>query len=135
MSAPNPSPAPADNGKPVKAATAKAVPAGAAVIRRLGGTEESAHERLVKKHVPAWVASGAVHLVIALVLFFIFGGRQAEALQSSKVLDTTAEKETEEAIILSGSVSTYYHKQLAQETLMPLRGSRALHNRVIVIRS
>ena len=90
MSAPNPSPAPADNGKPAAPA------AGASVIRRLGGSEESAHERLVKKHVPAWVASGAVHLVIALVLFFIFGGRQADATQSSKVLDATAEKEAED---------------------------------------
>jgi len=44
-------------------------------------------------------------------------------------------EETEVAIILSGSVSTYYLKQLAQETLMPLRGSRTLHNRVVVGRS
>jgi hypothetical protein len=91
----------ADNNKPVKPAkadapAAKAAPAGAAVIRRIGGSEESAHERLVKKHVPAWVASGAVHFVIALVLFFVFGGRQAETLGSTKVLDTTAEKETED---------------------------------------
>ena len=41
-------------------------------------------------------------------------------------------EETEDSIILSGSVSTYYHKQLAQETLMPLRGARELHNRVTV---
>ncbi|HEV3115700.1 MAG TPA: BON domain-containing protein [Gemmataceae bacterium] len=41
-------------------------------------------------------------------------------------------EETEEAIILLGSVSTYYLKQLAQETVMPLRGARALHNRVTV---
>lgn len=74
---------------------AKAAPAGA-VIRRLGGAEESAHERLVKKHVPAWVASGAVHLIIALVLFLLFGGRVVEAVQSNRVLDTTAEKETED---------------------------------------
>jgi hypothetical protein len=90
----------ADDAKPVKADkpvkdAAKAAPAGS-VIRRLGGTEESAHERLVKKHVPAWVASGAVHLIIALVLFLIFGGRVAEAVQSNKVLDTTAEKEVED---------------------------------------
>ena len=60
-----------------------------------------------------------------------------EALRSSPIpaLRKLRVEETEEAIILSGSVSTYYHKQLAQETLMPLRGSRALHNRVIVIRS
>jgi hypothetical protein len=97
VSAPKPNPAD-DNGKPVKDTAAKApgVAGGAAVIRRLQGTEETAHERLVKKHVPAWVISGAVHLVVALALFIVFGGRQAEAVQSSKVLDTTAEKETEE---------------------------------------
>jgi len=81
--------------KPVRDAAKPAPPAGS-VIRRLGGTEESAHERLVKKHVPAWVASGAVHLIVALVLFLIFGGRVVEAVQSSKVLDTTAEKEVED---------------------------------------
>ena len=95
MSADKPSPIPADNGKPAPAG--KAAPAaGASVIRRLGGSEETAHERLVKKHVPAWVVSGAVHLVIALALFFMFGGRQVEATPSSKVLDTTAEKDTED---------------------------------------
>ena len=93
----------ADNNKPaakpkVDAPAAKAAPAagGAAVIRRIGGSEESAHERLVKKHVPAWVASGAVHFVIALVLFFLFGGKQDVVQASTKVLDTAAEKETED---------------------------------------
>jgi hypothetical protein len=80
---------------PVKDGAAKAAPAGA-VIRRLEGSEESAHERLVKKHVPAWVASGAVHFVVALLLFFVFGGREAEAIQSTQVIDTTAEKEVED---------------------------------------
>jgi uncharacterized protein YgbK (DUF1537 family) len=57
-----------------------------------------------------------------------------EALRASPIpaLRKLCVEETEEAIILSGSVSTYYHKQLAQETLMPLRGSRALHNKVTV---
>ena len=60
-----------------------------------------------------------------------------EALRASPIpaLRKLFVEETEEAIILSGSVSTYYHKQLAQETLMPLRGSRALHNKVTVVRS
>ena len=44
-------------------------------------------------------------------------------------------EETEQVIILSGLVSTYYLKQLAQETLMPLRGARELQNRVVVARS
>lgn len=96
MSAENAKPTPASAETAKRDAAKPAAAAGASVIRRLGGSEESAHERLVKKHVPAWVASGAVHLVIALLLFFMFGGRQAEATQTSRVLDTTAEKDTED---------------------------------------
>ena len=44
-------------------------------------------------------------------------------------------EESELAIIVSGSVSSYYLKQLAQETLMPLLGARELRNRVTVVRS
>ncbi len=38
----------------------------------------------------------------------------------------------EQALIISGQVSCYYHKQLAQETLMPLRGQLQLLNHVNV---
>ena len=57
-----------------------------------------------------------------------------QALQQSPIpaLRRLRVEETEEAIILSGSVSTYYLKQLAQEAIMPLRGERQLHNRVNV---
>jgi len=41
-------------------------------------------------------------------------------------------EETEECVIISGRVATYYLKQLAQETLMPMRGERQLVNRVSV---
>jgi hypothetical protein len=41
-------------------------------------------------------------------------------------------QETTDEIIVSGRVSSYYLKQLAQETLMPARGSRELVNRVTV---
>ena len=61
-----PTPAPTDNGQPAKPA------AGPAVIRRLTGAEET--DRLVKKHLPAWVVSGAVHLVLILVLWLINAG-------------------------------------------------------------
>jgi hypothetical protein len=44
-------------------------------------------------------------------------------------------QETDEQIIISGRVSSYYLKQLAQETLMPQRGSRALVNQVSVVRA
>ena len=41
-------------------------------------------------------------------------------------------QETDEEIIISGRVSSYYLKQLAQETLMPARGARELINMVTV---
>jgi hypothetical protein len=39
---------------------------------------------------------------------------------------------TESDIIISGKVSSYYMKQLAQETVMPVRGPLKLVNRVDV---
>lgn len=42
--------------------------------------------------------------------------------------------ETETEIVLHGSVSSYYLKQLAQETVMPYRGCRRLYNQVNVNR-
>jgi len=43
--------------------------------------------------------------------------------------------ETDSTVVLSGCVSSYYLKQLAQETVMPILGARELHNRVRVVRS
>jgi hypothetical protein len=42
-------------------------------------------------------------------------------------------EETEEMIVISGRVSTYYLKQLAQETLMALGDQRNLVNQVAVV--
>lgn len=38
----------------------------------------------------------------------------------------------EDTLVISGKVSTYYLKQLAQEAVMPVRGSLKLVNRVFV---
>ena len=43
-------------------------------------------------------------------------------------------EETDNTVAISGSVSSYYLKQLAQETLMPVLGGRELLNRVTVVR-
>jgi hypothetical protein len=43
-------------------------------------------------------------------------------------------EETEIGIVLTGSVSSYYLKQLAQETVMPVLAGRDLHNHVEVLR-
>lgn len=42
-------------------------------------------------------------------------------------------EETDDSLIISGRVTSYYLKQLAQETLMPVRGERQLVNRVNVV--
>ncbi len=44
-------------------------------------------------------------------------------------------EETDQEVVLLGSVASYYLKQLAQETVMPVLGSRELRNRVLVVRS
>jgi len=82
------SPAPTDNGQPAKA--------GPSVIRRVEGAEETAHERLVRKHVPAWVISGAIHVVVIAFAILIFGGRGSDAKQPDKIIATSVEKEPEE---------------------------------------
>jgi hypothetical protein len=46
---------------------------------------------------------------------------------------TLAESET--AVTIQGQVTSYYLKQLAQETIMPLLDGRQLHNRVQVVAS
>jgi hypothetical protein len=44
-------------------------------------------------------------------------------------------EESDREIVLSGSVRCYYHKQLAQEAIMPILGARKLSNRILVDRS
>jgi len=39
---------------------------------------------------------------------------------------------TDEQVVISGLVASYYLKQLAQEALMPYLDGRTLHNRVAV---
>ena len=77
---------------------AKAAPAAAAVIRRVGGVEETASDRLVKRHLPALVGSGFVHLVLALLLFLVFGTKVSEPQASAKIIAATADKEPEETV-------------------------------------
>jgi hypothetical protein len=41
--------------------------------------------------------------------------------------------ETDSMVVINGSVSSYYLKQLAQETVLPVLGGRRLHNKVTVV--
>jgi hypothetical protein len=84
---------------PTPPASPRPAPAGGpAVIRRVGGVEETMHDRLVNRHLPAWVVSGLVHLGIIGIAFLIFGFRSPETKTVDKILATTVEKEPEEAV-------------------------------------
>jgi len=63
--------------------------------------------------------------------------RALAALRQSPIpaLRKLAVEETDAAVILLGNVSSYYLKQLAQETVMPVLDGRELHNRVMVVRN
>jgi hypothetical protein len=60
--------------------------------------------------------------------------RAAQALRHSShpALRALIVEETEQAIVISGRVSSYYLKQLAQEVIMQVRTGRDLVNRVTV---
>jgi hypothetical protein len=67
-----------NNGKPA----AK----GAAVIRRVEVAEEEAGSRVLNRHLPAWVISGALHVVIiGFMLLFMSGPQETEAKQNDLV--------------------------------------------------
>ncbi|HEY7329373.1 MAG TPA: BON domain-containing protein [Gemmataceae bacterium] len=59
----------------------------------------------------------------------------ALALRRSPIpaLRKLALAESETAVTIQGQVTSYYLKQLAQETVMPLLDGRQLHNRVQVV--
>jgi hypothetical protein len=63
------------------------------------------------------------------------GASAAEALQQSThpALRELSVEESDVAIVITGIVGSYYLKQLAQETLRPIRGRRQLVNRVLVV--
>jgi hypothetical protein len=58
-----------------------------------------------------------------------------QALQAKRVpaLQKVQVEENDGQVVLSGSVSSYYLKQLAQEAIMPVLNRRTLLNQVRVI--
>jgi hypothetical protein len=66
----------------------------------------------------------------------LLGSQATEALQHSPIpaLRKLQVEQTEVGLVLSGSVSSYYLKQLAQETVLPYLDHCALVNRVTVNR-
>jgi hypothetical protein len=67
----------------------------------------------------------------------VLQSRADQVLRQSPIpaLRQLSVKESDLDVVLSGSVASYYLKQLAQETIMPVLGSRELHNQVMVVRS
>jgi hypothetical protein len=63
--------------------------------------------------------------------------RLAQLLSQSPIpaLRKLSVEETGADVVITGRVSTYYLKQLAQETVMPLLNRRQLRNQVTVVRS
>lgn len=57
-----------------------------------------------------------------------------EALQQSSIpaLRRIRVEEADGEVVISGSLPSYYYKQLAQETVLPAIGGRRLINRVTV---
>jgi hypothetical protein len=64
------------------------------------------------------------------------GSQAMEALQRSPIpaLRKLQVEEADGGVILSGSLPSYYLKQLAQETVLPLLDHCALMNRITVVR-
>ncbi len=44
-------------------------------------------------------------------------------------------EESDSSVILTGTVASYYHKQLAQEAVLPKLRGRKLINRLVVVRN
>ena len=79
---------------------------------------------ILKKERPSMSATIPVNLQVI----------QALRQSSHPALRRLLIEETETAVVITGRVSSYYLKQLAQETIMPMRGCRDVVNRVSVER-
>ncbi len=95
---PKPTPTPSANGNPEKEKDDRK-PAAAAVIRRIQGAEETANQRLLRKHIPAWVISGAVHVALIATLILLdklFPSPKVQAAPQDQLTVVTDDKQEEE---------------------------------------
>jgi hypothetical protein len=80
-------------------------PAGPAVIRRTEVAEEDAGQRVMNRHVPAWVISGAVHVVvIGLAVLFLNNPDEVEAKTSDLVTTNVEEPKEDEQNLTNDEV-------------------------------
>ncbi|MBX9580364.1 MAG: terpene cyclase/mutase family protein [Gemmataceae bacterium] len=68
----------------------------APVIRRMGGVGET--DRLLTRHLPAWVASGLLNFGLIALAWLVFGFQPAPVKTAEKVLTTSVEREREEVV-------------------------------------
>jgi hypothetical protein len=81
---------------PVAAPPADGKPDGPAVIKLIHGAAESPHDRLLKKHLPAWVVSGAFHVIILVVAILVGFARPGEARPSDDIVTVVADEKPPE---------------------------------------
>jgi hypothetical protein len=81
----------AENGKPA----APAKPGTPPVIRRVVVAEENAHERLMKRQVPAWTISGGIHVAIMGIFILLPWDSEIKANIDDKIVTTTVEEQPE----------------------------------------
>ena len=62
--------------------------------------------------------------------------RVVQALRQSShpALRRLSVEENDTSVVITGRVSSYYLKQMAQEAIMPIRGAREVLNQVLVER-
>ena len=75
-------------------------PAQPAVIRKLQGASESSRQRLVRKHLPAWVISGAAHVALigTLIALDTFMPKAAATPKPPDELTVVTDKEIQEEV-------------------------------------
>ncbi|CAN5541936.1 hypothetical protein BH11PLA2_BH11PLA2_28110 [soil metagenome] len=85
-----------DAVKPEPKAVTKDAAAGASVIKRVHGAEESPHDRFMKKHVPAWVVSGAIHVVVLVIMIVVGRMGLATAKQSEEIIQAVVDQQVQD---------------------------------------
>ena len=71
-------------------------PAGPAVIRRTEVAEEDASQRVMNRHVPAWVISGAVHVVVIGIAVLFLSGPEDVSANTNDLVTTNVEEPKED---------------------------------------
>ncbi|HJZ89896.1 MAG TPA: hypothetical protein VKE40_03420, partial [Gemmataceae bacterium] len=78
---------------------------GAPVIRRVEVAEEDVGARVLNRHVPAWVISGAIHVVvIGFFVLFMSGPTEAEAKDNDRIITQVDEPQEDDANLINPEI-------------------------------